>query len=203
MSRRNPSLVRLKREKPWACMPGDTGDHFQPLFSSLVRSPAFTSMRKGPRLLLMCCMSEADGEAARQNVNPDTGVYVGALFYMNRQLYSDVYGLYDATNGTGFRRDMDELVDHGFVEVVAQGKGRGIKNVYKLSSNWRSWPRPEKGEKTNHPTTTEKGEKTNQDDVFSGGEKNNQPMPRKPPLLGSKTPEKGEKSNQASHDSDP
>lgn len=198
MPRRNQSLEKMKREKPWACMPGKTGDHFQPLFASLMRSPAFTDMRKGSRLLLMACMTEADGEAAKENVNPDTGAYNGSYFYMNRHLYADVYNLYDAANGTGFRRDMEDLVDHGFVEVVVRGRGRGIKNLYKLSSKWRSWQRSEKGEKITQPATIEKGEKTTQGSVFSGGEKITQPLVRKPPLLDSESPEKGEKNSQVS-----
>ena len=145
MSRRSKPLEKLQREKPWACASVSSSDHFQPLFSSLMRSAAFKDMRKGARLLLMCCMTEAGGEASRDNVDPDSGVYDERLFYMNRQLYSDVYDLYNPSNGAGFRRDMEDLIDHGFVEQVVRGQGRGIKNLYRPSSKWRKWSKPEKG----------------------------------------------------------
>ena len=43
----------------------------------------------------------------------------------------------------------DDLVNHGFIEYVNQGQFTRTPNVYKLSSNWRVWKRPE-GELRKH-----------------------------------------------------
>lgn len=43
-----------------------------------------------------------------------------------------------------FLRAIDQLIDHGFIEITRQGGGMcRIENLYALTGNWRKWNKPD------------------------------------------------------------
>ena len=59
------------------------------------------------------------------------------LFVFNRAMYTKVFPIFG--NGEQFRRYSHELIQYGFIELVESGKFTRTKNVYRYSSNWKSW----------------------------------------------------------------
>lgn len=59
------------------------------------------------------------------------------LFTMNRGKYVQLYGLYSVGNRNAFKKDMQALIDLGFIELVEDNSHIRRKNIYMLSDNWR------------------------------------------------------------------
>lgn len=67
----------------------------------------------------------------------DDGEKDRTLFVFNRAMYTKVFPIF--TNGEQFRRYSHELIKYGFIELVQSGKITRTKNIYRYSSNWKSW----------------------------------------------------------------
>ena len=130
---------RVRGGRPWQCT-GQKRDKFVQLYMSRLLSPACRDLTDKQLRLLLCCELEAHGAASKAN-NPDDGSapYDASLFYMNRRLYVDRYGLYGKNDRRGFQRDMAALIEHGFVDCVKSGYAEKVKNLYRLSQRWRQW----------------------------------------------------------------
>lgn len=59
-------------------------------------------------------------------------------FTMNMSKWGEYYNLYKT--GAQFRRDRDELLNGGFIEIVENGKTTRTKNIYKFSDRWKGKP---------------------------------------------------------------
>lgn len=59
-------------------------------------------------------------------------------FYFNRCKWEDEFGLC-SRNPNSFKSDVDSLVEHGFIEIVRNGKNARIKSVYRYSDKWKQW----------------------------------------------------------------
>lgn len=58
-----------------------------------------------------------------------------SCFYFNKALYQKQYKLY--SNGTQFKKDLDQLCSNGFVRIVEKGKNTRTKNIYAFSDDWQ------------------------------------------------------------------
>lgn len=59
-------------------------------------------------------------------------------FYFNRAKWCNEYGLC-AGNHTSFESDVKALIEHGFIEIVRNGKTARVKSIYRYSDKWKSW----------------------------------------------------------------
>lgn len=59
-------------------------------------------------------------------------------FYFNRFKWQDEFGLC-SNNPNSFKKDVDDLIAHGFIEIVRNGKNARVKSVYRYSDKWKSW----------------------------------------------------------------
>lgn len=57
---------------------------------------------------------------------------------MNKSKWCNLYNIYSKGNQNGFSKDMSELIDKGFIELVENGKNTRTKNIYRLSSEWQN-----------------------------------------------------------------
>lgn len=60
-------------------------------------------------------------------------------FTMNQHKWMTKYKLYKRGNESGFYRDMEALISHGFVTCFARGGNGCFKNIYRFSSMWQKY----------------------------------------------------------------
>jgi hypothetical protein len=65
--------------------------------------------------------------------------YGDESFTMNRSKWNLLYGLYNDGNEKGFYRDIDALIEHGFIICKSSGKATRTKSIYAYSDKWRKW----------------------------------------------------------------
>lgn len=58
---------------------------------------------------------------------------------MNRAKYVKKYELYKDNNRAAFHRDMNALIDKGFIDLVQSGKTNRTKSIYAFSSRWQDY----------------------------------------------------------------
>lgn len=64
-------------------------------------------------------------------------------FYLNHRLLSDVFGLYPKTNHRDLYKDIQALIQHGFIELYSGGgnveHGNHMRAIYRYSDGWKDW----------------------------------------------------------------
>lgn len=79
------------------------------------------------------------GKRKPQRDYPDIEQFQGDdLFYFPMGT-AEKYGLYTRSNHTRFYDDIKALAEHGFIEVVSNGKTHKAKSIYRYSDKWRLW----------------------------------------------------------------
>ena len=58
-------------------------------------------------------------------------------FYFNRGLYKNTLELY--SNDGQFRKDRDNLIEHGFIICVENGSNTCSKSIYQFSDKWQNY----------------------------------------------------------------
>lgn len=110
-------------------------------------SEAGRSLTARQWLLFMNMARHYRGESRKSEVAaqfPEVDTLQGQnLFFFTQAeaLQTGRYGGRDFNKHT-FYKDMKALVDRGFIEIVAAG-GRRSKTIYRFSSQWRNWKKPE------------------------------------------------------------
>lgn len=61
------------------------------------------------------------------------------FFTMNRSKWCALYRLYEDENHKGFYRDMNALIEKGFIRCVQSGRTDRTKSVYAFSDAWQQW----------------------------------------------------------------
>ena len=118
------------------------GDPFAALYRSLLLSDAFTSLSKGAKILYVYCALHIHnaGRIRPGKDFPNIPELQGDdVFYLNRALVCERYRLYNPTNGKSFYSDVAELLEHGLIERISNGKEQKRKSVYKMSNLWKRW----------------------------------------------------------------
>lgn len=141
--------------KPWQRR-RFSSNKFTPIFADLWTSDAFTSLTDKQQALYIDCTLESYGLASN-----DTG-RGEEFFYMNGGLRSDKYKRYPRSDSRCFERDIEALIEHGFVDCVQSGFNTRQKNLYKLSDRWHKWGMPDfkvpDDVKTRHMKRSERGD---------------------------------------------
>lgn len=106
------------------------------IFESMLQSEAFRDLNPKRKILYVYCKAQYYGK--RKPCSEDPDLYSEESFYFNWDT-AKYYGLYTDSSHKNFYSDMQELIDHGFIEIVASGKSRHKKTVYKFSDKWRNW----------------------------------------------------------------
>lgn len=102
----------------------------------MLRSKAFMSLSNNAKVLYIYMRCQF--KSAERAYEP-----IDNVFYFNKGVWIDdenhpkSYRLYK--NGGQFARDLKQLVDCGFVEVVMRRKMTREKNVYRLVNTWKQF----------------------------------------------------------------
>ena len=100
---------------------------FASIYSSMMTSEAFISLTARQKTLYLYCKLQYYAESPRGE--PE--------FTMNQGKWCGKYQLYAKGNAQAFYKDMEALINHGFVDCIYQGGAMHRKNRYKLSDRWR------------------------------------------------------------------
>lgn len=128
-------MSRTKKGQDYAKKPFESdlssSDVFARLFKSMLVSDAWRDLTPQQRNLYVVCKLQMYDEKHKPNND-------SRQFTMAQGKWS-FYGLYDKRNGSGFRRDMEALILHGFIRCVQNGANTRTKSVYAYSDQWRFW----------------------------------------------------------------
>lgn len=131
---------RRERYKPKEfesmCNPDDVSAN---IYMSMLMSDNWKSLTKNQQILYIYCKAQLYAEKKKPKpvttqLNEEDKTLV---FTMNRCKYVNMYGIYTDGNRQSFKRDMDRLIELGFIELVEDNYNLRKKNIYKLSKNWR------------------------------------------------------------------
>lgn len=118
----------------------NTPDVFSRIYQSMLESDAFMDLTHKQQVLYLFCKLQFYGKRKPERDYPEYPELKGEdKFYFNWALVSDKYRLYPKSSNKNFSVDMHELIDHGFIELIACGKATRTKNIYKYSDRWKSW----------------------------------------------------------------
>lgn len=98
------------------------------LYASMLQSPAWYALSPKAQVLYLYMKLQLYGQ------NPIEG-YGADCFVFNQAMYAKVYPIYKS--GAQFRRDRDQLIEYGFIEMVECGRFTRTKNIYKFSAKWQ------------------------------------------------------------------
>ena len=99
------------------------------IYASMLQSKAFLDLSLSARALYVYMELQLYGQPAVDNDE--------TVFYFNQGLWMKTYKLY--TKHEQFKRDRTELIEHGFIEEVENGKNTRTKSKYKFSDKWKHW----------------------------------------------------------------
>ena len=102
------------------------------LYESMLISPAWLDLTPKQQVLYLYCKLQYYAEKRKPNNDPEQ-------FTMNQNKWGVKYHLYKITNAKGFYRDMEALIEHGFIACVESGKATRTKSIYRYSSAWLDW----------------------------------------------------------------
>ena len=103
----------------------------------MLLSDAWQDLTAQQQALYVVCKAQLYAEKKKPVENDELS------FTMNRHKFVEVYKLYSDGNKAGFYRDMRSLINHGFIVCVLSGRITREKSIYRFSSAWRRWGRPE------------------------------------------------------------
>ena len=112
---------------------GSKGDTFARLFESKTLSTAWIDLSASAKVLFMTCSAQPYTQKPKPNPANDQ------RFYMNQSLWLHKYHLYSKANLGGFYRDMNSLVNHGFICCIENGANSRTKSVYEFSDGWKAF----------------------------------------------------------------
>ena len=103
------------------------------IYLSMLTSPAFMDLSNGQKVLYLYCKSQYYAE--KKHPIPE----MRESFTMNQSKWSGLFKLYKKNNASGFYRDMEALINHGFIICVECGANTRTKSIYAFSPNWQKY----------------------------------------------------------------
>lgn len=128
-------MGRPKKLSPFAAADGlSKGEAFASMSDMQVRSAAYQGLSDGAKYVLLVCKlcrqyhvgHDKDGNSRMISGDP-------LRFYFNREIQQR-YGL---GNPNKVRRELIELVEAGFIDVIECNWNQRKKNVYRFSGKWQ------------------------------------------------------------------
>ena len=127
MSGRKPKYIKKPFESN--CSSSDVSAN---IYESMMTHPAYIDLSANQKVLYEYCKLQYYAEKRKPNNDPEQ-------FTMNQNKWCFKYRLYTKNNAKGFYRDMEALIDHGFIDCVESGRATRTKSIYKFSSAWLNW----------------------------------------------------------------
>ena len=118
---------------------GNSDDVSANIYMSMLMHENWKALTKNQQILYVYCKAQMYAEKRKQKpaVRQLNETEQKLLFTMNRTKYVNLYGLYSDGNRQSFVKDMQALIDYGFVDLIESNGHNFKKNIYMLSDNWR------------------------------------------------------------------
>ena len=118
---------------------GISSDTSANIYMSMLMSDAWQSLTKNQQILYLYCKAQyyAEKRKPKPKLVELDAEQLSLCFTMNKSKWCTLYNIYSKGNQNGFSKDMSELIDKGFIDLVENGKNTRTKNIYKLSSGWQ------------------------------------------------------------------
>ena len=110
------------------------------IFHSMMVSPAWKDLTSNQKVLYLACKDRFFGE---DSIYDSDGKKQELWFYMNADLWSNLYALYPRSSNERFKQDKKALMSHGFIEEISPGKTTRKKSIYAFSDEWKNWSESE------------------------------------------------------------
>ena len=131
-----------KRRKAYEKKPfestGISTDTSANIYMSMLTSPAWRELTAKQQILYLYCKAQYYAEK-RKPPTEDHPTGSEKFFTMNKSKWCGLYGLYAGSNQKAFYRDVEALIEKGFLACVRSGKTTRTKSVYAYSSKWRDY----------------------------------------------------------------
>jgi glutamine amidotransferase PdxT len=113
--------------RPWQTKGGK--EPFAALYRDLLQSAAYKHLTASQRSLYVVCASRIFG-STKPDKHQDH-------FTLTKLDWCDSYGVYGAQSEKSFRRDMTALIEHGFVDCIADCHHSRAPIIYGMSDRWK------------------------------------------------------------------
>lgn len=107
------------------------------IYMSMLMSESWQKLSKNAQVLYLYCKAQYYAEKKKPKLEHRvlTEQEQKQCFTMNKSKWSKLYKLY--TNDRQFYKDMNMLIEFGFVELLENGKSSRTKSIYMLSNKWK------------------------------------------------------------------
>lgn len=118
---------------------GVSNDVSANIYESMAQSDAWRDLKPRERQLYVYCKLQYYGKRKPSKDFPNIDAFNSDLcFYLNLAAVVN-YGIYKRSGNKEFYKDIHTLVEHGFIEIISNGKYTKTKSIYKYSDKWQSW----------------------------------------------------------------
>lgn len=109
------------------------------IYMSMLLSPAWNNLTKNQQILYVYCKAQyyAEKKKPKPLIKELTDNEINLCFTMNKSKWCKLYKIYADGGQERFKKDMQALIDNGFIELVENGKPNRTKNIYCYSNKWR------------------------------------------------------------------
>jgi hypothetical protein len=107
------------------------------IYMSMLMSESWQKLSKNAQILYVYCKAQyyAEKTKPKPQLRQLTEQEQRQCFTMNKSKWQSLYGIYPSDNGQ-FNKDMKQLIDNGFIELIENGKNTRTKSIYMLSNKW-------------------------------------------------------------------
>lgn len=116
----------------------NTSDTSANIYVSMLLSESWQQLTKNAQILYVYCKAQyyAEKKKPKPIISHLTSEQQSKCFTMNKTKWLDLYKIYKSDNGQ-FNKDIKQLIQFGFIELVECGKFTRTKNIYMLSDKWQ------------------------------------------------------------------
>ena len=104
--------------------------------------PSFQDLTARQQVLYVHMRSQEFGGHDKDSIAA-RNAYGKDCFIFNQSMWQDLFRLYKPGNQTAFYRDRDELILHGFIDCIEDGRNTRTKSVYRFSDRWQRYGQPD------------------------------------------------------------
>ena len=107
------------------------------IYMSMLLSESWQRLTKNAQILYIYCKAQyyAEKTKPKSQLRQLTEQEQRQCFTMNKSKWQSLYRIYPSDNGQ-FNKDMKQLIDLGFIELIENGKNTRTKSIYMLSNKW-------------------------------------------------------------------
>lgn len=115
------------------------------IYNSMLLSPAFQDLTAtGVRLYLHMkaryyTEKKTDALITEYEKLTNQNINKSIRFTFNKAVWHDLYHIYGNGGGNNFQKDLNSLIDYGFITKIQSGKLTKSKSIYEFNDKWADW----------------------------------------------------------------